>query len=309
MTGQAELTPSRLLPSPIHDGYMHAMSVDDVNKLLQSESRACRYLLRFCWKNHQRFCPRCRHRKNYKLSDQRRRCARCAYTFHDFSGRWINNGDLSCRQWLQIITFFALDYTVLAMSRELDLTYNTVYKAVSTLRCAIAAGAADAREFFKAGQGLFPHPSKRAFRAPSDGRLSPLPVFGITEHAHHAHVALLPGLLPQTVFHLYHDVELRFGKLGKIFFTSPYQEFDSLLFCSHVPPPRFINPDTILDPPLTGAKTFLAFVLEHSRRFKGLTPERFPLYIKELEFRHNNKYQNLLPLLAETACRFVPNLE
>ncbi|MCH7711031.1 MAG: transposase [Proteobacteria bacterium] len=55
-------------------------------KLEFTETSARRYLLGFCWKNHQRFCPRCRCRKVYRLADERRRCARCRYTFHDISG-------------------------------------------------------------------------------------------------------------------------------------------------------------------------------------------------------------------------------
>lgn len=78
-----------------HPGLDGPMDLEAYEKLVFTETPARRYLLGVCWKNHQRFCPRCRCRKVYRLADGRRRCARCRYTFHDFSGRWINRGALS----------------------------------------------------------------------------------------------------------------------------------------------------------------------------------------------------------------------
>ncbi len=48
------------------------MDLEANEKLVFTETSARRYLLGFCWKNHQRFCPRCRCRKVYRLADGRR---------------------------------------------------------------------------------------------------------------------------------------------------------------------------------------------------------------------------------------------
>ncbi len=82
------------------------MNFQEYEKIIKNENSAKKYLLQFCWKNHQRFCPKCRSRKLYALQGGRRRCARCAYTFHDFSQRFLNNGNLSCQQWLRLIKLF-----------------------------------------------------------------------------------------------------------------------------------------------------------------------------------------------------------
>ncbi|NLP05694.1 DDE transposase, partial [Candidatus Fermentibacteria bacterium] len=66
------------------------MRLEAYESLISSPASARKYLLGFCWKNHQRHCPRCRTRKLYRLADGRRRCSKCGFTFHDFSGRWIN---------------------------------------------------------------------------------------------------------------------------------------------------------------------------------------------------------------------------
>ena len=112
--------------------------------LISNENKARKYLLVKCFKNHQRFCPRCNSRKLYKLSDERCRCSRCEYTFHDFSGRWINRGRLSCVQWLSLIKLFELEVSVRKMFRQMSLSYRAVYRAVSAIRLSILSHAKDA---------------------------------------------------------------------------------------------------------------------------------------------------------------------
>jgi len=94
------------------------MDLSTYYNLISSESNARKYLLGKCFKNHQRFCPRCNNRKLYKLKGGRYRCSRCSYTFHDFSGRWINQGRLTCVQWLFLIKLFELEVSVRKMSLQ-----------------------------------------------------------------------------------------------------------------------------------------------------------------------------------------------
>ena len=100
------------------------MDLNTYYKLIASESRARKYLLEKCFKNHQRFCPRCRSRKLYKLQEGRYRCSRCEHTFHDFSGRWINRGRLSSVQWLSLIKLFELEVSVRKMALQLKLSWD-----------------------------------------------------------------------------------------------------------------------------------------------------------------------------------------
>ena len=45
------------------------MDPEEFDRLLESEEAAQRYLRGHCWVNHQRFCPRCKSRKNYGTAD------------------------------------------------------------------------------------------------------------------------------------------------------------------------------------------------------------------------------------------------
>lgn len=282
------------------------MRLVDYEHYIKSESTARRYLLKFCWKNHQRYCPRCRQRKNYPLTDGRRRCAQCYYTYHDFTGRWINNCDLTCQNWLRLIKLFDMDLTVLAMNKELDLAYNTVYKAVTTIRCAIAASAIDARDFFGRDRSIELKTSGRVLSPTPSSKLS-TPVFGVIEHSGVAFVDLVPGLRPETVFHFHQNFGLELGHWGKTYFSAPYQRYHALLFCTSTAPPRFL--EFTLAPSNPSPKTapdFLNYLLEKIRRYRGLSPEKFPLYVKELAFRYNNRNMDTFSETARLLCSFVP---
>ncbi len=113
------------------------MDLNTYYKLIQNEKAAKNYLSKKCLKNGHRFCPRCNQRKLYKLSNEKRRCSKCKYTFHDFSCRWINHGRLTSVQWLSLIKLFELELSVRKMAEQMNLSYNTVYKAVQTIRYSI----------------------------------------------------------------------------------------------------------------------------------------------------------------------------
>ena len=122
------------------------MDLHTYESLTKDESTARKYLLGFCFKNQQRICPQCNSRKLYKLNTGYRRCKRCFYTFHDFSGRWINSGSLTPGQWLRIIKLFELELSTRKISQQLRIAYNTAHKAIMTIRSSILAHAADAQQ-------------------------------------------------------------------------------------------------------------------------------------------------------------------
>ena len=120
------------------------MELSTYYKIISSESKANKYLSKKCLKNGHRICPRCNNRKLYKLTTGKRRCSKCKYTFHDFSGRWVNYGRLSSVQWLSLLKLFELEQSVRKIAEQMNLAYNTAYKAIETIRYAIIAHAEDA---------------------------------------------------------------------------------------------------------------------------------------------------------------------
>lgn len=43
-------------------------------------------------------------------------------------------------------------------------------------------------------------------------------------------------------------------------------------------------------------------------KFLGVSKEKFPLYLKEMEFRYHNRANDIFSLLVEKLCKTVPKV-
>ena len=127
------------------------MNIKSFENLARTENTARRFLASLCWKNYRRFCIRCNSYQIYRIAGKRFRCKRCKYTFHDFTGRWLNKLRISCQDWLWIIKFFELELSARKITQQIDLSYPTVLKAITLIRKAIVANSADASDLFSGG--------------------------------------------------------------------------------------------------------------------------------------------------------------
>jgi transposase len=275
-------------------------------QLVSSESRARHYVLGFCFKNQQRFCPRCRSRKLLRLADGRRRCSGCRYSFRsDFAGRWIASGRLSPAMWLRIIKLFELELSTRKIARQLGLSYPTAYKAVRTIRLAILAHAPDADRLLSGeielDESYFGGKRKGKRGRGAGGKV---PVFGILERGGKVVVEVVPNVTARTLVGLTEKVVRR----GAIVYTDKWKAYDTLMCCGyrHLQidhEKRFANGKVYIN----GLEGFWSFAKERLIKHHGVSPEHFPLYLKELEFRYNHRNESLFPILVRFVAGLVPN--
>jgi transposase len=279
--------------------------------LLHDGDKARDYLLELAWPTGDPFCPRCGHRKVYSLSGERLRCAACKYTFQPFSGRWINNGALSPDEWLRLIVLFVEERSVHQMKEELGLSYNTVYKALTAIRFAILANALDARQLISPATGLNSYlKGNRLTGGPREMRMDTIPVYGVLRRDDLVFIDLVPGFQAETLFHFHMNFHLKLIRSGNLVYTDRYKEYDALMFCGNDSLPyevirRYDEPpyiDAVRD-------EFWEYAQSRIKKFRGISCQRFPLYMKELEFRFNNRDKPLAEILAAYLCALVPNTD
>jgi transposase len=279
--------------------------------LLHDGDKARDYLLELAWPTGDPFCPRCGHRKVYSLSGERLRCAACKYTFQPFSGRWINNGALSPDEWLRLIVLFVEERSVHQMKEELGLSYNTVYKALTAIRFAILANALDARQLISPATGLDSYlKGNRLTGGPREMRMDTIPVYGVLRRDDLVFIDLVPGFQAETLFHFHMNFHLKLIRSGNLVYTDRYKEYDALMFCGNDSLPyevirRYDEPpyiDAVRD-------EFWEYAQSRIKKFRGISCQRFPLYMKELEFRFNNRDKPLAEILAAYLCALVPNTD
>jgi transposase len=290
-----------------HVGNWWVMAQQQIFEMLEvDETLAHEHIRRICWNGGQISCPKCRGSKIYHLSEQRYRCPHCTYTFHDFSRRWINVGGLSSSQWVSLSGYFASELTANQMARAMNISYNTAYKAMTTLRLAILAQALDSRQFM--GRDAEIDLGVEYVPAPRYQPSNKVPVFGILERLGLVFVDLIPGLQGETLFHFHINFHLRMARMGKLVYTDRYKQYDTIIACGDDSLPYRILQGRKEPPSIdSGKHGFWNFAKKKLQRYSGITPRRFPLYIKELEFRYNHRNEDIRPLLLESLCCFVPN--
>ncbi len=254
----------------------------------------------FCWKNHQRYCPRCKERKLYTLSPDKRRCTRCNYTFHDFSQRFINGCGFDFQQWLWFLKLFELEIPNQELALQLKVSYATILKAKDVLRRAILAQAMDADSYYTLG--MWPGPG----RPRPQRNLTHPPVFGVMEINGYIICDVLPEFTPETLLHFKMNFHLRTASIGHVVYTAPFQQYKLLLCCGRqLTPAGYINHDATRLP--ADSLDFWVYAKQRLKRLRGVAPDKFPLHLKEWELRYNQRQEDLISVLAGSLCGFVPD--
>jgi len=227
---------------------------DVIEGLLESESIARDYLLRFCWQGGSPHCPRCQCSKIYQLKEGRIRCSQCRYTFHDFSDRWINSARLTCRQWIRLVRLFEQDMSTRQISSSLSVSYDTAYRAVNAIRRSLPS----------------------SLESTTDDRcIEESPVFGINTLNGRIEADVVPDLRPKQVL----AQNSRNTKLSSVVFSVSYDGYEALVFaCTPqiYEPFRFWPPEVQVYPATAGG--FLKYSSECLSKHRNISPKRFPLY-------------------------------
>jgi len=276
------------------------MDLKSFEFLLRDESSIKGYLVRACWKNYVCFCIRCKTRKIYRIRRDRYRCGQCGYEFSDFAGRWINKVKLPPRDWLWLIKLFELEISARKASQQLGISYPTVHKAFHLIRQSITAhsrngtalmdGKIEAKETYFEGR----------LEGPSIGSSkTKFPVFGILERKGLVKVEPLHGLSAEAVLNL----TVKTVRRGSIVYTDRWGIYDALMFCGY----KHFTVDrgrrfTQSDVHINGVDGFWSYAKERMSKFHGVSKEKFPLYLKEMEFRYNHRHESIFHTLVQYVC-------
>jgi transposase-like protein len=63
---------------------------------------------------------------------------------------------------------------------------------------------------------------------------------------------------------------------------------------------RFVNGKVYIK----GIEGFWSFAKERLMKYHGVNPVKFPLYLKDLEFRYNNRHHDLYDAVVKSICQY-----
>jgi transposase len=261
----------------------------------RGEEEARAFFRQYRWKDGRQSCPRCGGQRVEKVRRNRLLCPRCRYEFGDFTGTYLGLLHVGCMKWYGLIRLFDLEFSARRAAAVLGLSYPTVLKGFQIIRQAIAAQDRD-----------FPVLGKQPGAGPAPGSPFRGLVFGIREKGGRVRVEALPDFPAAALAHL------QGRPLGRshIAYTRSHPGYDSLFFCA--PGPGEAGPGGPRAPRkvcLGEEQGFRAYAQERLLKYRGVTPEKFPLYLKELEFRYNHRdHPQTFALLAAYVTRPVAHL-
>jgi transposase len=206
---------------------------------------------------------------------------------------------------LWLIKLFELEVSARKICEQIDLSYPTVLKALAVIRMAIVANSPDLQllageieldEFYFCGK----RKGKRG-----RGAFNKVPVLGILERDGIVKVEVVNDVSAETLLNL----TIKTVRRGSIVYTDKFRSYDALMCCGY----RHLKVDhgkrfSTGKVYINGLEGFWSYAKERLIKHHGVSKEKFPLYLKEMEFRYNNRNTQIFHELAKYLANLVPDL-
>lgn len=193
-------------------------------------------------------------------------------------------------KFLMAIKLFELDTSVRESAKQLGLAYNTVYHLYQILRHAIIITDSDNGSF--SGEIEMDESYFGGRRKGNRGRgaAGKVPVFGILERGGKVKVEVVGDVKGDTLL----ELAIKKVKRGSLIYTDRFRSYNGLVSygfkhrrIDHGK--KFANGKVYIN----GIEGFWSFAKERLMKYHGVDPMKFPLYLKELEFRYNHRDRDL----------------
>jgi transposase len=194
------------------------------------------------------------------------------------------------------IKLFELDTSVRESAKQLGLAYNIVYNLYQILRHAIIITDSDNGSF--SGEIEMDESYFGGRRKGNRGRgaAGKVPVFGILERGGKVKVEVVGDVKGDTLL----ELAIKKVKRGSLIYTDRFRSYNGLVSygfkhrcIDHGK--RFANGKVYIN----GIEAFLSFAKERLMKYHGVDPMKFPLYLKEPEFRYNHRDRDLFDDLLQ----------
>ncbi|MHA2219369.1 MAG: IS1595 family transposase, partial [Candidatus Hodarchaeales archaeon] len=137
------------------------------------------------------------------------------------------------------------------------------------------------------------------------GAYNKVPVFGILERNGTVLVEVVKDVTAESLL----SMTVKTVRRGSIVYTDKFRSYNALMFCGY----RHLRVDhrkrfSTGKVYINGLEGFWSYAKERFMKFHGVSKEKFPFYLKEMEFRYNNRHKDIFTLLVRNLCNTVPKL-
>jgi len=127
-----------------------------------------------------------------------------------------------------------------------------------------------------------------------------VPVFGILERNGVVRVDVVKDVMARRLL----EMTLRLVRRGSIIYTDKFHIYDALMCCGYrhlrVDHGKRFSSGKVY---INGLEGFWRYAKQRLTKFHGVSKEKFPLYLKKMEFRYNHRSEDLFELLAQNVTK------
>ena len=273
---------------------MQHMDFREIGKLVSNDKISLEYL----WKKRgEATCDTCNSSEFYFIGRWRIRCKSCRKDLSPLKGTWFTRLRISPSQWLSLTKLFELSVSARKAAKDVALSYKTALTAYDILRRVLVEelgrtdellqGELEADESYFGGR-------RKGKRGSGAGHKTI--VFGILERGGKVSVSIVTDVKAESLM----SETVRKVRRGSIVYTDKWRGYDSLMFCGY----RHLNIDHRYKFKqgkvyINGIEGFWAFAKERLIKHHGISKEKFLFYIKEMEWRYNNREKDLFEVLVD----------
>jgi len=272
---------------------MCSVDLIELGKIMSDERRSFEHLFKRL-KNLS--CPRCGCGGYYVMGRNRLRCKRCLRDFRPLRGTRFQCARLSCSKWLGLLKLFELSVSARKASGEVGVSYKTALKAFDIIRESIleelgkeAGGLKGEIELDEAYFGG----KRKGLRG--RGSRNKTIVFGILGRRGRVSVSVVKDASAESLM----NETVKKVRRGSIVYTDKWRGYDSLMFCGYkhlsIDHTHKFKQGKVY---INGIEGFWSFAKERLIKHHGISPRKFLQYIKEMEWRYNNRDKELYGLLV-----------
>jgi transposase len=235
-------------------------------------------------------CPFCGENHIGRVRRFKIQCYHCNKEWGVRRGSILEGLKIPFTKFLMAIKLFELDTSVRESAKQLGLAYNTVYHLYQTLRHAIIISDSENGSF--SGEIEMDESYFGGRRKGNRGRgaAGKVPVVGILERGGKVKVEVVGDVKGDTLL----ELAIKKVKRGSLIYTDRFRSYNGLVSygfkhrrIDHGK--KFANGKVYIN----GIEGFWSFAKERLMKYHGVNPKKFPLYLKELEFRYNHRDRDL----------------
>jgi transposase len=256
-----------------------------------------------------RQCIKCKNRKLSRLSDGRFLCLRCHYKFSILTNTYLQRSILAVDSWYELLWWFTYGFTANKTSMEIKLSQQRVHKCFTTIRSAIYDyEQSEMKEFFGEVEvdetyvgPKFKNRRKknrdyyRKIKAVKRGRGAKTllqPVFGLYQRDGRVYVEFIKDAEKKTL----QDIIRGRIVLESQVYTDTWKSYKGLnkqgyhhQTIDHGKQ-EYVKEKKGKKIHINGIEGFWGYLKEHLLKHHGVSKDNLIYYVKEQEFRFNNRH-------------------